>query len=146
MKSSIRVFHAKKTTFRPKSHEIEGAGVGGFFPGQKEVEHLPSVTLSYIVLVAHRAVIRMSLLFPFASTSPVHKGEMLLQGNDPVAIGVNPLKMTPRIGWKFVFLELPVLVLVPLLETISVDRKDKESGDCDKDERFHWRYNRPESQ
>jgi hypothetical protein len=71
---------------------------------------------------------------------------MLLQGNDPVAIGVNPLKMTSRIGWQFLLLELPILVPVPLLETIGVDRKDKESGDCDKDERFHAGLNRQDSQ
>ena len=62
---------------------------------------------------------------------------MLLQGNDPIPVGVNPLKMTSRIGWQFLLLELTVLVPVPLLETIGVDRKGQKSDDCDKDERFH---------
>ena len=71
---------------------------------------------------------------------------MLGQGNDPVLVDVNPLEISSRVWRQLFLLKLSILVPVPLLEPVSVDRKDKESGDYDKDERFHWRYNRPESQ
>jgi len=79
----------------------------------------------------------MNLLSPSPSTSPIQEGLMLLQGNDPVAIGVNSLEMTPRIGWQFLLLELPILVSIPVSEPVSVDRKGQKSDDCDQDERFH---------
>lgn len=122
------------------------SGLLGLLLGKEQVEHLALVPGTGIILITDRLIIRMSLLSLPSPTTPIKECLMLGQGNDPVLVGVNPLEISSRVWRQLFLLKLSILVPVPLLEPVSVDRKDKESGDYDKDERFHWRYNRPESQ
>jgi len=101
----------------------------GFLPRKEQVEHLALVPGTGIILITDCLIIRMSLLALPSPTTPIKECLMLSQGNDPVLIGVNPLEISSRIGRQLFLLELPILVTVPFLEAISLNRKRKK-GVC----------------